>query len=157
MPGRAAGVASTLGPLGLLKAPGTWGSLAGVIFCGFVLPWLCLPLQLVLCAVLVYLAIGICDRAEEYFEMRDPGKINLDEFVAMPVCYLGVIERGVAFNSHLIWWLIAGFLLFRFFDILKPLGISKVQKLDGGLGCVMDDVAAALVVCLILNVAAAII
>ena len=47
--------------------------------------------------------------------------------------------------------LIAGFVLFRLFDIFKPFGISKLQNLPGGLGCVADDLAAALASCIVLH------
>jgi len=47
--------------------------------------------------------------------------------------------------------LILGFVLFRFFDILKPLGIKKLQNLSGGIGCVADDLAAGLAACVCLH------
>ena len=49
---------------------------------------------------------------------------------------------------------VAAFCIFRFFDILKPLGINRIQRLPGGLGVVADDVAAALATCVVLNVIA---
>ena len=49
---------------------------------------------------------------------------------------------------------VAGFLLFRFYDILKPLGIARLQTLPGGWGVVADDVAAALAACATLHIAA---
>ena len=52
------------------------------------------------------------------------------------------------------WIIFGGFLLFRFFDIVKPLGIRRVQVLDGGLGCVLDDVLAGFAAAIILALAA---
>jgi phosphatidylglycerophosphatase A len=54
-------------------------------------------------------------------------------------------------------WLVyvAAFALFRLFDITKPLGIAKLQDLAGGWGVVFDDVAAALVACGVMHIAAA--
>jgi phosphatidylglycerophosphatase A len=49
---------------------------------------------------------------------------------------------------------IAGFLLFRLFDIAKPFGIRKLEDLPGGWGIMFDDVAAALLACLALHGAA---
>ena len=50
-------------------------------------------------------------------------------------------------QSGYVWaYMLAGFVLFRFFDILKPLGINKLQRYPGGLGVVLDDLAAALAV-----------
>jgi phosphatidylglycerophosphatase A len=47
---------------------------------------------------------------------------------------------------------LAGFALFRLFDILKPLGISKLQRYPGGVGVVLDDLAAGLAVNLVLRI-----
>lgn len=140
---------ATLFFLGSLKAPGTWGSLAGVIFVWIVMSGLSLPIYFIVSLVLVYFAIGVCDIAERYFNLKDPGKINFDEFCAMPICYFGLLSN---INSDYLWaWLLAGFALFRLFDITKPFGIKYVQSLNGGLGCVVDDVLAAIIVCAALN------
>jgi len=132
-------------------APGTWGSLAGVFFVVLAF-WNVNPLFHVLFAAgLVYFAIQVCGEAEDRLGKRDPGMIVLDEFVAMPFCFLGL--NPFLMNVHFAWWvLLSGFLLFRFFDILKPFGIKKIQNLPGGIGCVADDIAAGLVVMLILNI-----
>ncbi|MBO6103267.1 MAG: phosphatidylglycerophosphatase A [Opitutales bacterium] len=147
-PRQTAGLA-TLWALGKLKAPGTWGSVAGALFAGIFFYGMNPVSYIVMCAVLIYIAVGVCDVAEAYFGEKDPGKINFDEFAAMPLCYFGVFSYGCA---RPILWLLVGFALFRVFDILKPFGIKKIQNLSGGLGCVMDDVAAAAAACLILNI-----
>ena len=68
----------------------------------------------------------------------------------MPICLLGLSSYV---NSPDGWMLFIGaFALFRLFDILKPFGIKRLQRYHGGFGVVADDVTAALVVCLILNV-----
>ncbi len=144
---------STLGPLGLVKkGPGTVGSVAGLAlyavffhhssFFGFV----------ILAALLAYLAVGICDAAERRLQMRDPGMIILDEFVAMPLVFFGMGGYDGLIAAHHSWpVLLGGFALFRVFDILKPLGISRLQNLPGGLGCVADDLAAAAAACVSLH------
>lgn len=144
---------STLFFLGSLKAPGTWGSLAGSVFAYFLMRGMSPAAYAALALLLIYVSVGVCDVAERFFGQKDPGKINLDEFAAMPVCYFGIFCGPFAPASPLLWALL-GFALFRFFDILKPLGINKIQNLDGGLGCVADDAAAGAVVCVILNVLA---
>ena len=58
------------------------------------------------------------------------------------ISYIGIATIGA---------LIAGFVLFRIFDIAKPFGISKLQNLPGGLGCVIDDLAAAIASCIVLH------
>ncbi len=144
---------ATLGPLGRVKkAPGTVGSLAGLAlyavcfhyasFLGFVL----------LAAFFAYLAVAFCDAAEKRLQMRDPGMIVLDEFVAVPLVFFGMGGESGLIAQHGGWpILLGGFLLFRIFDILKPFGITRLQNLPGGLGCVADDLAAGLAACTCLH------
>lgn len=140
---------STLFFFGALKAPGTWGSAVGALFVALAMAHLTPILYAGLTFLLIYLSVGICDIGEKYFNMKDPGRINFDEFAAMPVCYLSVYLSG-AWGRHFWWWIAAGFAVFRFFDIIKPLGIKRVQNLDGGLGCVLDDVLAAVLAAAVL-------
>ena len=143
---------ATLGPVGCkLPAPGTWGSAAGLLWVGAVFPWLQLGLgcTLAVCLASGYLAVAFCGEAEIRLGKKDPGEIILDEFVAMPLCFLGWPVLAAAWPVWAV--LLAGFALFRFFDILKPLGISRLQDLPGGWGVVIDDTAAALVACAALH------
>jgi phosphatidylglycerophosphatase A len=82
--------------------------------------------------------------------------VILDEFTAMPLCFLGWPALAGMLPSWAAPWavFVAGFLLFRLFDITKPLGIHKLQDLPGGWGIVVDDVAAALATCAVLHGAA---
>ncbi len=77
---------ATLGPLGRrLPAPGTWGSVAGLLyFTVFFHPlgWIG---NILLSAIGAYVAIAICGEAEFRLGRRDPGEVVLDEFVAMPL------------------------------------------------------------------------
>ena len=77
---------------------------------------------------------------------KDPGEVNLDEFIVMPLVFLGWR------SGHAATWpdwaaLLAGFGLFRLYDILKPFGISRLQRWPNGWGIVADDFAAALAAC----------
>lgn len=140
---------ATLGPLGYLpKAPGTWGAAAGTIF-HFAATMRLAPLYaFVTIFLLIALSIVICGEAEVRLKKHDPSEVVLDEFVAMPVCFLFVPLKEHPFG----WALICtGFLLFRFFDIMKPLGIRAIQRLPSGAGVVFDDVAAALCTCACLH------
>lgn len=141
---------ATLGPLGRLKAPGTWGSLAGIAWYGAV----CAPLGwfggLLIVLGGLYLALVFCGEAERRLARTDPPEVILDEFVSMPIVL-------AAFPDHLsrphAWLIILfGFLLFRLFDILKPFGIARLQRFPGGVGVLIDDVAAALAACAVLQV-----
>jgi phosphatidylglycerophosphatase A len=145
-----------LGPLGRrLPAPGTWGSAAGLIYFWVLfyplssgLLWVSYGL---LCAAGLYLAVALCGEAELRLGKKDPGEVILDEFAVMPLCFLGWPQL----LRPLPMWglLLAGFALFRLFDITKPLGINRLQDLPGGWGVVIDDVAAALAACATLHLA----
>ena len=144
---------ATLGPIGRVKrAPGTLGSVAGLglyavlfhhsSFLGFI----------IMALGLAYLAVAFCDAAEKRLQMRDPGMIVLDEFVAVPLVFFGMGGYNGLIAQHGGWPVIlAGFVLFRIFDIFKPFGINQLQNLPGGLGCVADDLAAGLASCVVLH------
>lgn len=144
---------ATLGPVGgRLPAPGTMGSIAGLIWYTLVFHHLGLIGFIVLFLITCYLAAAICGEAEIRMGKRDPGEINLDEFVAVPLCFFG-LQGAIAQLGSWAWiLLVAGFGLFRLFDILKPLGIRGLQNLPGGIGVLMDDVAAAFATCVCLHV-----
>ncbi len=142
-----------LGPIGRkLPAPGTWGSVAGLLyFTVFFAHGLTPGGVLLLNAAGIYLAIALCGEAEVRLGRKDPGEVILDEFVAMPLCYLGWLQLAGMWPRWIL--LLAGLALFRLFDILKPFGIRRLQELPGGWGVVIDDVAAALATCVTLHVA----
>jgi phosphatidylglycerophosphatase A len=131
-------------------APGTWGSLVGLAFFAVCLrPLAGMAGGSALAATVVagiFFAVAICGEAEVRLGKKDPGEVVLDEFVVMPLCFLGWWRALPA--GWPVWavWL-AGFALFRLFDIWKPLGIRRLQELPGGWGVVVDDVAAALAAC----------
>ena len=152
---------ATLGPIGRrLPAPGTWGSLAGLLyFAVFFLygygpgeaAWVNTVDIILASAAMGYVAVGFCGEAEARIGRTDPGEVILDEFVAMPLCFLG---WGYLVGPLPLWAiLLLGFALFRLFDITKPFFISKLQDLPAGWGIVVDDTAAALAACLTLHLA----
>ena len=67
----------------------------------------------------------------------DPGHIVIDEIAGQWLTFLFIGHLSVVI-------VLAGFILFRLFDILKPLGINKIQELKGGWGVMLDDVLAAI-------------
>ncbi len=48
----------------------------------------------------------------------------------------------MVFVPHTAWLLLAGFILFRFFDMVKPLFIRRLERLPGGIGVMLDDILA---------------
>lgn len=123
---------------GLLRpAPGTWGSLAAVLF--FALFLRDLPLWSFLLIIVVGGAAGfwLCGKTSSDWGVHDHGAIVWDEWIGQWIALLGL--------AHLPWaWLLA-FLYFRFFDIVKPGPIGWADKrFDGGLGIMLDDLIAGL-------------
>lgn len=151
LPDRVVVGAATLGPLGHWgRAPGTNGSAAGVLLYTvffFQLGWLG---QALLLTLLVGLSVALCGEAERRLKKRDPGEVILDEAVAIPLCFVGM-EPLMAQTGHVWVYMLSGFLLFRFFDILKPLGINRLQEARGGWGVVLDDLGAAVATQLLLR------
>jgi phosphatidylglycerophosphatase A len=145
---------ATLGPLGRkMKAPGTWGSVAGLLYFTVFFYPLGIFTTLLFGAAGTYLAIAMCGEAEFRLGKRDPGEIILDEFVAIPFCFLAWPELLAVAPPWAIF--LTGFGLFRLFDIAKPFGIKKLQDLPDGWGVVADDIAAALATCVTMHVIAA--
>lgn len=154
LPGKWVTAAATLGPLGTrLPAPGTWGSLAGVLYALVFFRHLPAGTTFSVTLLTAYLAVGFTGEAARRLGRTDPGEVILDEFVVMPLVFLGwhAGPGGV-------WpeWVVlgVGFGLFRFYDILKPLGIRRLQSWPGGWGIVVDDFVAALAACATLHLAA---
>jgi phosphatidylglycerophosphatase A len=129
---------------GLLPvAPGTWGSLAALP-CAWIIVYLAGPAALVAAALIVFplgcWAGGVVARASG---RHDPGFIVVDEVAAQWLVLAAV---------PLDWrWYLAGFVLFRVFDVVKPWPARLVErKLKGGFGIMLDDIVAALYAVLVL-------
>jgi phosphatidylglycerophosphatase A len=134
-------------------APGTAGSLVGLIVAwGVFAPlWRRSP---VICAAVFALAFGggswIAARAEEIFKQADSPHIVIDEILGMVATTL--------FNPPRWPYLAAGFVAFRFFDIIKPFPAGLIdRRIRGGLAVMLDDLAAAVYANLVLQVLARIV
>ena len=140
-----------LGRIGFL--PGTFGSLATVIFlfvCFHILNISSNIILIILVIAFAYSFIAIKNYTENN-ENKDPGEIIIDEFIgqAIPI-YLYEISHGTekTMDQALIIYIVC-FILFRFFDILKPFPVSYFDKKHkNSFGVVMDDVCAGLYVVL---------
>lgn len=143
---------ATLGPMGYLtKAPGTVGSVLGVVL--YLLFWYPLPgfTSFFLTLVFLYLAVGFCDHAARFLGRQDPQEIILDECAAIPLCFFGV--GHIMHDGYMGLFLVFGFIFFRILDIFKPFKIREMEKkFSGGLGIVADDVLAAIYTAVSLNV-----
>ena len=140
---------STLGPLGSkLPAPGTFGSIAGILVFSCLIWFTSLPPIFIVGIFIILFVLGIplCTRAEILLNKSDPPEVIWDEFTAIPLVFIFCLEdiNPESLNRSLLF-LCVGFILFRIFDIAKPIGIQKLQSLPKGLGVMIDDLAAALV------------
>lgn len=139
--GRVAIWMATCGGVGYCPiAPGTAGSAVGVALVAGLsripwgAPWAGVTLLLV-AGCLFGLGVRTAGEAEKFFGRGDPGQVVIDEVVGQIVTFLG--------HPHPSWkLLIAGFVLFRIFDILKPFPARRAEHAPGGWGIMLDDVAA---------------
>lgn len=137
---------------GLLpRAPGTAGTIVGVIVYLLLTPvaaWLYAVITVVLFAV----GILISGHTARRLGVEDPGAVNWDEVVGYLVTMLLIPHH---WNTPEAWlWILVGFVLFRFFDILKPWPIRWLDRnVKGGFGIMLDDVAAGLVSAILLYIA----
>jgi phosphatidylglycerophosphatase A len=147
LPAKFVTAVATLGPLGMkLPAPGTWGSLAGLLYFAVFFRHARWEVVFAWTVLGSLLAVALTGEASRRLGKKDPGEVNLDEFIVMPLVFLGW-RSGYAATWPEWAALLAGFGLFRLFDILKPLGISRLQRWPNGWGIVADDFAAALAAC----------
>jgi phosphatidylglycerophosphatase A len=123
--------------------PGTLGSFMGLLLYIILIQNLSVFPMIFTLITIILLAILICDMAEKVIGEKDPSCVILDEFVAMPICFVGIKHFVPAEIAMWKIWLL-GFVIFRIFDILKPFGIKKSQDLSGGIGIVVDDIIAAI-------------
>lgn len=125
------------------KAPGTWGTLAGLLLYIPLQP-LALTWQLAIIIVAFTAGIAICERASRALGVHDHGGIVWDEFVGFWI---------TMFAAPTGWlWLLWGFVLFRIFDIWKPWPIRWADgHVHGGLGIMLDDVLAGVYAAIVLQ------
>lgn len=120
-------------------APGTWGSLFTLPLV-FLIGWSAGTYAIA--ALFIFscvLSLWCAPAAEEKFG-KDPSQFILDELAGQSVVFL--VTDFSAPPLQIIAVLLSGFILFRVFDIMKPLGINALQKLPGKFGILADDILA---------------
>lgn len=138
-------------------APGTFGSLVGLLWFAVLLAPGSLAIYLAGMLAGFVVSVWCCGRAERILGQTDPGSIVLDEIVALPACFLPWVLHARAalhsmppvatfFSGHAWIWSAGVFVLFRFFDVVKPWPVRQIQRLPGGWGVTADDLLAALYV-----------
>jgi phosphatidylglycerophosphatase A len=164
-------IATAFGLGHLPKAPGTFGSLAGVLLAWILLKlwphttlWETprsvagLPIPFIIPALVATVSIALlglwaADRASDHLGVKDPQIVVVDEVSGQMLALLftfGSTELYVDGMTNFrdgFWWhgepnwkyLVAGFILFRVFDIWKPFPARRAEFLPGGLGIMADD------------------
>jgi phosphatidylglycerophosphatase A len=152
-------VIATCGVGYLPLAPGTWGSLVGVglylvvrgasmkLFFGvgaqdnfnlLQVYYGVITFELVVIFAVALVGTWAASRTEKLSAKKDPGKVVIDEVVGQ---FIALIPVPFMFGTA--WWsAILAFVLFRFFDIVKPYPARRFESLHGGLGIMADDLVA---------------
>lgn len=132
-------------------APGTFGALAALVFWYF-MPTISLNLYILFLIIFILFSVWVSSKAIENKKSlkndkkhNDPSWIVIDEAV-------GVLITIIPLYIYSFSWikLLIAFILFRFFDILKPYPIKKIEKLPKGWGIIFDDVLAGIYAMLVL-------
>jgi phosphatidylglycerophosphatase A len=127
--------------IGYMKpGPGTWGSAAGLVL------WAVLayrlpasartPANIILAVVVTMIGIPAATQVARAFAKKDPQFVVIDEVAGQLIT---LIAAPLTWKTFL-----AGLILFRAFDIVKPPPVRQLEKLPEGTGIVLDDVAAGL-------------
>lgn len=122
-------------------APGTWGSGVGLLLYGATVGW---PLEGKVCFLLFLTLSGVwaSQVVATRLERKDPSLVIIDEVAGAYLALLGHrADPGL---------LVAGFILFRLFDIGKPWPVRRLERLSGGWGIMADDLAAGIITNLLL-------
>jgi len=116
--------------------PGTAGTLAAIPFYVLAASYLTLPYYIAMLVLSFALGIYFCHRTARKLGVHDHGGIVWDEFVGYWLTMIAVPLEW--------YWVLAGFILFRFFDMIKPWPIGLIdRRVGGGFGIMLDDVLAA--------------
>ena len=135
--------------------PGTFGSLATTIFLFYLFHSLNISSNIILIGwiiIFIYSFYAVSTHTQDS-KNKDPGEIIIDEFLGQSIpIYLYEISHGTTKeNSEAIIYYVLFFLLFRYFDIMKPFPVSFFDKnFKNSFGVIMDDICAGLYVVLTL-------
>ena len=118
--------------------PGTWASAATMLLWAALAHWLPLsartPTVVALAIIIALIGIPAATRVARASGKKDPSFVVIDEVAGQLVALIAI---PLAWKTFL-----AGFILFRVFDILKPSPVRQLERLPEGAGIVLDDVAA---------------
>lgn len=130
--------------IGFMKpGPGTWGSAAALLLWAVLADWLPAssrtPANIILAVAVTLIGIPAATQVARAFAKKDPQFVVIDEVAGQLIALVGAPLSWKTF--------LAGFILFRAFDIVKPPPVRQLEKLPEGTGIVLDDVGAGLYAC----------
>ncbi len=124
-------------------ASGTAGTVVGV-FLYYFFSSLTAVWYLIVCIVIAVIGLWLAGEAEKLLGKKDAPSIVIDEITGYLVSMTLIpVSWG---------YMAAGFILFRFFDIVKPWPLQRIQNLHGGVGVMLDDIGAAVYTNIILQI-----
>jgi len=139
----------------LKKIPGSYASLATIIFLFILFHILNFSPNIVLIGVIIVFLVSLY--AVNIFikdmDNKDPKEVVIDEFIgqSIPICLYEIAHEGVKETSQVLTFYFIMFILFRIFDIAKPYPVSYYDKnFKNSFGVIMDDVCAGLYVVAVL-------
>jgi phosphatidylglycerophosphatase A len=135
-------ITSVFGTGYIKYAPGTFGTFVGLLLWFFLIPKTPIA-QIIAIIAIIIVSIISSSAAEKIYAKKDDGRIVIDEVA-------GIWFSLMFLPDELVFYILA-FLLFRFFDVKKPFFIKNLQNIKGGLGVVIDDVVAGIIVNIILQ------
>jgi phosphatidylglycerophosphatase A len=124
-------------------APGTAGTLLSIPIY-LVLSRIPFPLYELTLVTFFFLSSWISDQAQRYWGKKDDPRIVIDEMMGFLITMLWLPKTTL--------FIVLGFFLFRFFDIVKPPPIRILERVKGGYGVVLDDVLAGIYANIILQI-----
>ncbi len=125
-------------------APGTAGTLVGVLLYLGLKNFGPFPYVILTC-VLCIVGAWVAGRAEVLLAKRDSPSIVIDEIVGYLISM---------FMVPVMWgYIVAGFFIFRLFDVFKPWPLYDLQEVHGGIGVMLDDIGAGVYTNILLQIA----
>lgn len=124
-------------------APGTWGSLAAFFVWYFFMTDISPFLLVIISLTVFFIGVLTSNAVIQTTAKSDPSEVVIDEFAGQWIALIAL--------PHTLGYGIAALVLFRILDIFKPPPIKQLERLPGGWGIMLDDAAAGIMTCIILN------
>jgi|TARA_B110000003_G_C16433071_1_gene450890 phosphatidylglycerophosphatase A len=140
--------------IGKIKyAPGTFASLFTCLAFLILNLYISIYLIFLFTLVIFFYSLIAINKSFELFDSKDPQEIVIDEFVGQMIPLLAIPIYETLDPSPKLYYCIAAFIIFRFFDIWKPFPISYIDKnTEGALGVMLDDILAGIFTIIVLTV-----